>query len=95
MREELLRVLAPVRPRAAQVPFCSTVTGALIDTSELDAGYWYTNLRQTVQLERATRTLVTGGHAVFVETQAGVGSGFADEDYSRAGATIVPSVARL
>ncbi|WP_442874786.1 type I polyketide synthase [Amycolatopsis sp. NBC_00345] len=67
VREELLRVLAPVRPRAAQVPFCSTVTGALIDTTGLDAGYWYTNLRQTVQLERATRALVTGGHGVFVE----------------------------
>src|SRR2546423_13159913 len=35
------------------------------------------------------------GHEVFVETQAGVGSGFADEDYSRAGAAIVASAGEV
>ena len=35
------------------------------------------------------------GHEVLVETQAGVGSGFPDEDYVRAGATIVPSAAEV
>ena len=33
--------------------------------------------------------LVKAGHQVFVEAQAGVGSGFSDEDYQKAGATIV------
>jgi alanine dehydrogenase len=33
--------------------------------------------------------LVTSGHKVLVEIGAGVGSGFADEEYSRAGATMV------
>jgi alanine dehydrogenase len=33
--------------------------------------------------------LVRAGHQVFVETSAGVGSGFTDEDYTRAGAKIV------
>ncbi len=33
--------------------------------------------------------LVAEGHACFVETEAGVGSGFSDEDYGRAGAQIV------
>ena len=36
-------------------------------------------------------TLVKGGHQVFVETAAGVASGFSDEDYTKAGASIVPS----
>src|SRR5687768_10438625 len=36
-------------------------------------------------------TLVRAGHPVFVETQAGVASGFTDEDYRRAGATVVGS----
>jgi len=36
-------------------------------------------------------SLVKGGHQVFVETLAGVSSGFTDEDYLRAGATIVPT----
>src|SRR6185369_174158 len=31
------------------------------------------------------------GHEVFVETQAGVGSGFTDDDYTRVGATMVAS----
>ena len=34
-------------------------------------------------------TLVKAGHQVFVETQAGVASGFPDEAYRKAGATIV------
>ncbi len=33
--------------------------------------------------------MVKNGHQVFVETQAGVGSGFPDEDYVKAGGTIV------
>ena len=36
-------------------------------------------------------TLVKAGHPVFVETQAGVGSGFLDEEYTAAGATLVPT----
>lgn len=35
-------------------------------------------------------SLTKAGHQVFVETQAGVASGFADDAYRRAGATIVP-----
>jgi alanine dehydrogenase len=35
------------------------------------------------------------GHEVFVETQAGVGSGFPDEDYAKAGASIVPTAAEV
>jgi alanine dehydrogenase len=33
--------------------------------------------------------LVKAGHQVFIETHAGVASGFADEDYTKVGATIV------
>ena len=35
------------------------------------------------------------GHEVFVETQAGAGSGFLDEDYVKAGATILPTAAEV
>ncbi|MDP9615611.1 SDR family NAD(P)-dependent oxidoreductase [Streptomyces demainii] len=67
IREELLRVLADIAPRSAQVPFYSTVSGELIDTAGLDAEYWYRNLRQTVELESTTRTLLDEGHTVFIE----------------------------
>ncbi|MFB6955995.1 type I polyketide synthase [Streptomyces sp. NPDC056309] len=67
VREELARVLAPVSPRTPEVPFYSTVTGARLDEAAFDGFYWYTNLRQTVLMEDATRALVAAGHRVFVE----------------------------
>ncbi|CDR03855.1 modular polyketide synthase [Streptomyces iranensis] len=67
LREELLDVLAPIAPRRAEVPFCSTVTGDTIDTTGLDAGYWYSNLRETVELESAVRALSAAGFGTFLE----------------------------
>ncbi|WP_078508383.1 type I polyketide synthase [Streptomyces zinciresistens] len=67
IRGELLKVLADIAPRPSQVPFYSTVTGELVDTAGLDAEYWYTNLRQTVELEATTRALLGSGHSTFVE----------------------------
>ncbi|MFF4371362.1 type I polyketide synthase [Streptomyces sp. NPDC001594] len=67
IREELARLLAPVTPRAAGIPFCSTVTGEPIDTTRLTGEYWYENLRGTVRFEEATRLLLGTGHDVFVE----------------------------
>ncbi|GAB4135027.1 MAG: alanine dehydrogenase [Cyanobacteria bacterium J069] len=37
----------------------------------------------------SVRTLTEAGHTTFVETQAGVGAGFSDEDYQQAGAKVV------
>jgi acyl transferase domain-containing protein len=62
--------LAPVRPAAGQVPFFSTVTGRWMDGAELDAGYWYANVRQTVQFAGAVRALAGDGYRVFVEVSA-------------------------
>ncbi|MET9970841.1 type I polyketide synthase, partial [Streptomyces sp. NPDC006356] len=67
VEERLLGDLAPVVPRSSSVPFFSTVTGGLLDTAGLDAGYWYRNLRQTVLFEDTTRTLADAGHTVFIE----------------------------
>lgn len=41
----------------------------------------------------SARSLIERGHRVFVETEAGVGSGFSDEEYRTVGATIVPTAA--
>jgi acyl transferase domain-containing protein/acyl carrier protein len=67
IRDELLRVLATVRPVASAVPFHSTVTGERIDTTALDGGYWYTNLRTTVRLEPTISALAAEGYRTFVE----------------------------
>jgi acyl transferase domain-containing protein/acyl carrier protein len=67
IQDRLLAELASIEPRSARVPLCSTVTGDLMDTTELDAGYWFRNLRRTVHFEQATRTLLASGHRTFVE----------------------------
>ncbi|MGW8367030.1 acyltransferase domain-containing protein, partial [Streptomyces wedmorensis] len=64
IEEELRAVLAGITPRAGTVPFYSTVTGEPVDTTTLDAGYWYRNLRQTVRFEEATQALAAAGHRV-------------------------------
>ncbi len=66
-REEVLEVLAQVEPRAGEVPFYSTVTGGPFPTAELDARYWYRNLRETVEFERVTRALLGEGYRTFIE----------------------------
>jgi alanine dehydrogenase len=42
-----------------------------------------------------THALVKEGNQVFVEKNAGIGSGITDEDYKRAGATILPDAAAV
>ncbi|WP_101897483.1 type I polyketide synthase [Embleya scabrispora] len=69
-RTALLRDLTDIRPRPSRIPFCSSVTGAPVDTTTLDAEYWYANLRRTVRFEQAVRTLLAGGHDVFIEVGA-------------------------
>ncbi|HEX9640519.1 MAG TPA: alanine dehydrogenase, partial [Candidatus Krumholzibacteria bacterium] len=39
--------------------------------------------------------LVKGGHSVLIERGAGLGSGFPDEQYAAAGATICPAAAEV
>ncbi|MFF8811416.1 type I polyketide synthase [Streptomyces pactum] len=67
IEDDLAAALAPVSPRTGQVPFFSTVTGDWLDTTALDAAYWYTNLRRTVLLEPAVRALAEQGHTAYAE----------------------------
>ncbi|WP_308298939.1 SDR family NAD(P)-dependent oxidoreductase [Streptomyces sp. GESEQ-35] len=67
LKDHLMEVLAPVSPRTGEIPFYSTVTGGLLDTSALDSAYWYRNMREPVEFEQATRALVADGHDVFLE----------------------------
>ncbi|MGW6014886.1 acyltransferase domain-containing protein, partial [Streptomyces sp. NPDC055210] len=66
LREEMLTGLAPIRPRRSTVPFHSTVTGDFLDTTALDAGYWFSNLRGTVRFEASVRAL-EADHQAFIE----------------------------
>ncbi|MEB3959087.1 SDR family NAD(P)-dependent oxidoreductase, partial [Streptomyces kunmingensis] len=68
IEQELARLLAPVAPRRARVPFHSTVTGTELDGTELTGDYWYRNLRGTVRFEETVRALAGTGHRIFLET---------------------------
>ncbi|MER6952809.1 SDR family NAD(P)-dependent oxidoreductase [Streptomyces sp. NPDC000618] len=70
LRDRLLGLLAPVRPRTGTVPMYSTVTGGLLDTATLDADYWYDNTRAPVLFEPVVRALLDDGHSAFVESSA-------------------------
>ena len=67
VRERLTEALTPITAGEGQVPFYSTVTGGVLDTAELDAEYWYRNLRQPVRFEQATRALLALGDVMFLE----------------------------
>ena len=67
VKERLEAELRSISPGSGDVPFFSSVTGGLLDTAELDAGYWYRNLRQTVQFEGAIGALIGDPVGAFVE----------------------------
>ncbi|MFD7622721.1 type I polyketide synthase, partial [Streptomyces sp. NPDC059802] len=64
---ELARLLAGITPQTGGVTLYSSLTGALLDGTEMGSGYWYNNLRETVEFEQATRTALADGHTVFIE----------------------------
>ena len=65
--DEILRAFATITPRAARIPFFSTVVGDEIDTGTLDADYWFRNMRRTVQFDTALRSALRGQWRTFVE----------------------------
>nr|WP_051791384.1 type I polyketide synthase [Amycolatopsis jejuensis] len=64
---ELRSELAALEPRDSEIPFFSPVTGEWLDTTGLDAGYWYRNLREPVGFGPAVRALLDQGYRAFVE----------------------------
>ncbi|MFC3966533.1 acyltransferase domain-containing protein, partial [Nocardia jiangsuensis] len=67
LRDELAEVLAGVEPGPSRVPLYSTVTAGVLDTTAMDAAYWYENLRTTVDFHGAVTAARADGHATFVE----------------------------
>ncbi|MGW4211289.1 SDR family NAD(P)-dependent oxidoreductase [Lentzea sp. NPDC004789] len=70
LRDEIMAALAGISPVTSRLPFFSTVTNEVVDGAELDAAYWFGNLRGTVRFEEATRALLGTGHGTFVEVSA-------------------------
>ncbi|SOD80783.1 Acyl transferase domain-containing protein [Streptomyces sp. Ag109_G2-15] len=70
LRDRIAELLDFVRPRAGRVPLYSTVTGEVLDGSELTADYWFENCRRPVSFEPVVRKLLSDGFDVFVESSA-------------------------
>ncbi|WP_019926721.1 type I polyketide synthase [Nocardia sp. BMG111209] len=66
-RAALTEHLSVLHPRAARIPWYSTVTAAALNGPEADAGYWYDNLRDPVRFADTVDTLAAGGFRFFVE----------------------------
>ncbi|MFE5680757.1 acyltransferase domain-containing protein, partial [Streptomyces erythrochromogenes] len=65
---ELARLLDGIGAGPGDVPVYSSLTGALLpDASVMGSGYWYQNLRETVQFEQAVGALLAAGHHTFIE----------------------------
>ncbi|MFE9107943.1 SDR family NAD(P)-dependent oxidoreductase, partial [Actinomadura geliboluensis] len=67
VRERLLTELADITPETGHIAFHSTVTGELVDTTGLDAGYWYRNLREPVGFAPVISALDRQGTGAFIE----------------------------
>jgi len=70
IRAELADTLGVVECSDGAVPFYSTVTGSLLRGRELDADYWYRNLREMVRFADVVDQLLGSGHRTFHEVGA-------------------------
>ncbi|WP_415852333.1 beta-ketoacyl synthase N-terminal-like domain-containing protein, partial [Streptomyces albus] len=70
LKDDLAAALEGVRPRAGRVPVLSTVTGEFTDGSQMDGGYWFTNLRSRVRFAEAVEKLAAEGFGTFVEVSS-------------------------
>ncbi|MER5770869.1 amino acid adenylation domain-containing protein [Streptomyces sp. NPDC001985] len=67
IKDELLASLDGLEPRAARVPLHTTAREGLADGRELDAGYWWHNVRDRVRFRAAIDRLADDGHRLFLE----------------------------
>ncbi|MFD9532280.1 amino acid adenylation domain-containing protein [Streptomyces sp. NPDC060010] len=67
IRTELLSELAGIEPRPARLPLYLTGREGRAKGPELDAGYWWNNVRDTVRFRSAVDAMLDDGHRTFLE----------------------------
>ncbi|WP_343233631.1 type I polyketide synthase [Streptomonospora sp. PA3] len=67
LRSAVLADLDGISSHRPRIPFHSTVTGRPVGEGDLDAEYWYANLRRPVEFAAAVRTLAENDHGLFLE----------------------------
>lgn len=67
IKDELLAELAPLEPRPAEVPLYPTGVEGTARGEELDAAYWWKNVRDRVRFRSAIDRIADDGYRVFLE----------------------------
>ncbi|WP_170221076.1 type I polyketide synthase [Amycolatopsis cihanbeyliensis] len=67
IRRPLLERLTGLHPKPAEILLVSTVTGGPVNGTELDASYWWRNVREPVRFAEATAELLESGCDTLVE----------------------------
>ncbi|MGB7525500.1 MAG: type I polyketide synthase, partial [Castellaniella sp.] len=63
----LADALGALRPSPMRRPFLSTVDDAAQAAPQLDAGYWWRNIRRPVRFEQAAADAIQQGYTLFIE----------------------------
>lgn len=67
LEEDLMSALRSLAPRPERIPLYSSVTGERIAGEELEASYWWRNMRETVRFADAMRSLTAGAYKLYLE----------------------------
>ncbi|WP_406392501.1 type I polyketide synthase [Streptomyces sp. NBC_00882] len=71
IQTQLTSLLDELKPKAPKIPMYSTYqTAWLDDTTELDAAYWYNNLRHQVRFADSITALIDDDYRAFIEISA-------------------------
>ncbi|MFH8371834.1 type I polyketide synthase, partial [Streptomyces sp. NPDC018031] len=68
VRDDIHTALTAITPHTPAIPLISTLTGQWVTGPDMDATYWYDNLRHPVRFTQAVRVLAAEGHHTFIET---------------------------
>jgi acyl transferase domain-containing protein len=63
----LAEQLAGITPRQGRARMFSTALVRWVDGAEVDGGYWYANVRNTVRFQDSVEVLARDGYATFIE----------------------------
>ncbi|WP_328433047.1 SDR family NAD(P)-dependent oxidoreductase [Streptomyces sp. NBC_00425] len=67
VQQQILHPLRSLRPRPGRLPLASTVTGSVMGGEQLDAEYWWRNVREPVAFADAVTALTDNGCTQFLE----------------------------
>ena len=67
IEENIKSALGGIQPVMGNIPYYSTVTGRQLDGTELNADYWWHNIRKPVLFENAIKEIIEKGDNLFIE----------------------------